>query len=274
MYILLSVFLCVVSAQKEILLYKKVGDDVVLSPVSLTDPISILWKEGPHIAAQWEKPEPQITYFRQFKERSVLNISSGELTIRALVANDSNLYTAVINGQTNTIIKLSVISPVPVPAVDLLCDTEKLVCTFICDGGPIADMEPVTYEWMLDGKVKATSNQLNVTKETYSSKLICEIKNPISKESSQPIPNPFIPNPPGSDDPKITAGVVVFICLLSAVLLLVFTHRCKSGMWFFQKASMPWEAEFWKNTQRSRTGSNGTAAHKGEEQTDEETPMT
>lgn len=51
--------------------YKKVGDEVVLSPdmTSVTAPItSIMWKVGPNIAVQWEESdESDITYFRHFK---------------------------------------------------------------------------------------------------------------------------------------------------------------------------------------------------------------
>lgn len=46
--------------------YKKVGDDVVLLPHFLPPTInSITWKEGFHIAAQWDGTD--IDYYRHYK---------------------------------------------------------------------------------------------------------------------------------------------------------------------------------------------------------------
>lgn len=50
------------------IVYKKVGDGVVLKPDSVPDPItSITWGDGSNLAIVWEKSDTDITYYRHFK---------------------------------------------------------------------------------------------------------------------------------------------------------------------------------------------------------------
>lgn len=105
---------------------------------------------------------------------------------------------------------------------------------------------------------------------------ICELANPVSQEMSDPAFNPFYKGAETTDGVKISTGVTVFICLLSAVLVLVFIHRWKAGAWFFQKESLPYEADFWRKQDRQprdTVESNGTTSHQEPEHTDEDSPM-
>ncbi|XP_044044534.1 uncharacterized protein LOC122872403 isoform X2 [Siniperca chuatsi] len=245
---LVCCLLAAVSADSEIILYKRVGDEVVLKP-----------------------------------ERGSLNTSSGEMTITGLTQDDSGVYTPEINNKKASPTHLIVIFPVPVPTVIKSCDDEKTSCTLTCYGETTENTGTVTYRWKLGDKVLTNSSkEQHITKENSSNinEFSCELENPVSQESSQPLPNPFttIPEIPARvGNRKISTGVTVFISLLAALLVLVFIHRCKAGMWFFQKASMPWEADFWRKNERPRRDvaeSNGTTAHWEKGQTDEETPMT
>ncbi|XP_039998490.1 uncharacterized protein LOC120798328 [Xiphias gladius] len=282
-------FLAVVSAQSEITLYKKEGDEVVLNPGSgsVTGPItSIVWRDGPNIAIQWEEPDTDITYYRHFEDRGSLNISSGEMTIKGLTRDDSAVYTAEINNIKATPTRLTVIFPVPVPIVTKSCDDERTSCILTCEGNTTG-VELVTYKWRSDDEELTTSSKEHrVEKENSSStkEFSCELDNPVSRESSKPIPNPFTTaNTPTTSttqpegNPKISTGLTVFICLLTAVVVLGLLHRWKAGMWFFQKASMPWEADFWRKPRRQprdAAESNGTTARQEMGQGDEETAMT
>ncbi|XP_029306484.1 uncharacterized protein LOC115020622 [Cottoperca gobio] len=277
---IVAVLLCVlpagVSADSGITLYKKVGDAVVLKPgtASVTGPIiNILWKDGGNIAMEWEGAE--IDSKRHFKERGHLNTSTGAMTITGLTPEDSGLYTPEINNEIRSPTILKVIFPVPKPTVVESCNDEKTSCTLTC-GGDTMDPELVTRRWKLGDKVTFSSKELHITKDVSLniSEFSCELENPVSQESSQPLPNPFNTRAvPVGKTMNISTGVTVFLCLLVAVVLLVSLHRCKTGMWFFQKTAMPWEADFWKNDRpQIATESNGTSAQeKG--LTDEETPM-
>ncbi|XP_059184206.1 lymphocyte function-associated antigen 3-like [Centropristis striata] len=276
----LGVFLAAAeSAETEI--YGRLGGEVVLKPgvIPQTEAITqILWKIGPDIAADWENNELDVK--DRFITRGHLNTSSGELTITGLRRNDSGVYTSEINYKVSLTspTRLTVISPVPKPTVTKSCNADESSCTLTC-AGDVTGAGMVTYTWRSDNNETSSSREQLISKDDDMSvkEFTCQLKNPVSQESSEPFSNPF-PNPftPPAMKLNFSTGLTVFLCLLIAVVLLVCFHRCKAGEWFFNKDNMPWEADFWrKNGEQSRdaTDSNGTTAReKG--QTDEETPMT
>lgn len=271
------VLLVVVSADPETL-YKKVGDEVVLKPAaaSVTGPITtIIWKEGLNIAMEWDGKD--IDSYRQFKERGSLNISNGEMTITGLTRGDSGLYTVEINGNAAGSTRLTVISPVPTPSVIKSCDDDTS-CVLTCEGNTTGT-EPFTYTWHL-GAIESpdSSKKQRITKEDSSSmeEFSCVLQNPVSEERSKPISNPFITPESSAGGLKISTGLMVFISLLAALLMLVLFHRWKAGMWFFQEESLPWQAGFWSRqggAPRDAAVSNGTTARREKGETEEETPM-
>lgn len=277
----LSTALSAGSVLAETTIYAKVGDEVDLRPDthSVTNTIkSVLWKAGSDMAMLWDGTE--IVSFRHFQGRCHLNTSTGMMTITRLTLNDSGVYTPEINDVVSTPIHLIVISAVPVPTVLTSCDEELTKCTLTCDG-QTTGAEEVTYRWKSDDTVvtDAVKKEYVIFKENSSGikKFSCDLENQVSNESSQPISNPFIPNPAPVEQLKISTGLTVFISLLAAVLLLGIFHRLKAGMWFYEKASMPWEADFWRKQERPARDaavSNGTTAHGEKEQSDEETAMT
>ncbi|XP_068612684.1 carcinoembryonic antigen-related cell adhesion molecule 2-like [Brachionichthys hirsutus] len=249
--------------------YRKLGDDVTLEPPS---PVpggirSILWKHGPDLAVQWDKGLPDVDRYRQFKERGSLDTSAGTLTVTGLTLEDRGLYVPAINGLEDNPIHLVIISPVSAPTLSKSCDGETTGCVLTCDGAT-EDAGPITYRWRFGGKVLPLSaKRENISREEYSSvgKFSCELENPVSREGSQLIPNPFILG--GQSAPSggvnVSVGLTLLLCLLGAVLLGAVSHRWKTGMWFFQKDAMPWEAGFWSSSERRTTPSGespGTAA--------------
>ncbi|KAK9523933.1 hypothetical protein VZT92_017814 [Zoarces viviparus] len=272
----LCLLLAVSSADSEIESYRKVGDEAVLRPdISfVTSTItSINWKQDGNIAADWEGLETD--YYRQFVERGSLNTTNGVLTITGLTPMDSGLYTSEINSEKKTPgLRLIVISPVPQPAVSKSCDAESTSCTLTCDGDTTG-AGPVTYRWTPGDDVWTESRELRIAKNGSSGvkEFSCELRNPVSEESSLPIPNPLSTAP--GRQLNIYTGVTMFTALLVALLLLATVHRCKAGMWFFQKTSMPWDSDFWRKDERpprDAAESNGTTVQ-DKEHTDEETPL-
>ncbi|KAM9328334.1 uncharacterized protein KZ484_019668 isoform 2-T2 [Pholidichthys leucotaenia] len=274
----LWVFLSIVcaSTDPESTIYAKVGGEVVLRPAAylVTDPItSIFWKHGENIAADWNRGG-DVEYFSQFKDRTVLNITTGEMTLKGLSLNDSGVYTPEINDIIKKKIHLIVISPVRVPTARHSCEGE-IRCVLTCDGDT-KEAEPITYTWKSADKVLSSEKVYEIDKEHSSNfkDFICVLKNRFSQEESHPMPNPLFASPEGTV--KISTGVAVFIALMAAVFMVVFFHRWKAGMWFFEKSSMPWEPDFWRREERpSREApeSNGTTAPQQRGERDEETLM-
>ncbi|KAG7236543.1 hypothetical protein INR49_000806, partial [Caranx melampygus] len=87
----------------------------------------------------------------------------------------------------------------------------------------------------------------------------CELSNPVSQETSKPLANPFT-----KQGMNISMGLTVLISLVAAVIVLALVHRCKAGEWFFNKESLPYEADFWRKEQRqgrNAAESNGIKGH-------------
>uniref|UniRef100_A0AAX7VW47 Immunoglobulin domain-containing protein n=1 Tax=Astatotilapia calliptera TaxID=8154 RepID=A0AAX7VW47_ASTCA len=129
--------------------FKKVGDKVVLSPGSVSDPItSITWKHGPDIAVEWYGGD--IVPYRDFRGRCEVSTSTGTLTLSNVTVKDSGIYTAEINNRVMSPTKITVISAVPKPTVSKSCNPEMTICTLTCEASITDDTKPVTYSWMTE----------------------------------------------------------------------------------------------------------------------------
>lgn len=273
---MLAALLCLGPSQAEEITLKKVGDDVILSPGQGSGSItSIIWRDGQNIAVQWDKSDSEITYYRDFKNRGNLTLISGVMTIRGLTRSDSKVYTSEINGTPSSSIRLVVMAPVPVPVVTASCNAERTSCNLTCEAD-VTGVENVTYKWKSDS-VQLTSSfkDLRIDKEDSQSvqEFSCQLHNPVSDESSGRIANPFTTKPTSERKLNVNTGVAVFSCLLGAVLLLAFVHRWRAGMWFFQKASMPWEADFWRKQEKPSGDAAGSKESAACGEDHEQTPI-
>ncbi|XP_063323449.1 hepatic and glial cell adhesion molecule-like [Pelmatolapia mariae] len=270
------------SAHADTTVYGNVGGEAVLTPPanSVSGSITqILWKEGLNKAMEWDTTEMNATGYRQFHDRGHLDTSTGVMTISRLLYEDSNIYKPEINGKQLTPVRLIVLSPVPAPTVSKSCNESQ--CELTCEGNTTR-ATPVNYTWNLNdtGMHVSSGRQYTVHKSqinSLSSKFSCGIKNPISEKRSDPITissDSF--SLTSSSGPNIYMGVTVLIVLLVIVILLVAFHKWKTGMWFFEKESMPWEGDFWRRDERQRQASaaNGSTAQQRNENPEEETPMT
>ncbi|XP_011604562.1 CD48 antigen-like [Takifugu rubripes] len=215
----------------------KLGSEVLLKPNAVTSPItSITWKQGPNLAVQWDGTA--IQSYRQFKNRSSLDVETGILTIRNLVLSDSNNYTPEINNVLQKEIVLKVYRPVPKPTITVQ-KTPGEYCELTCDGD-ITDAEPVTYSWTKN-KAALLETERNIIQkwEECSSTYTCTMTNPVSTMESEPSL--------GSGD-KWTIGLGVGGGLIGLVFVLIIIHKGLTGVWFYQKDSMFWKADFWKKS--------------------------
>ncbi|XP_014898873.1 uncharacterized protein LOC106954117 isoform X2 [Poecilia latipinna] len=272
-----------VSSATTVTIYKKVGGEVTLKPKqgSVTNATKNLeWKVGKDLAVDFDPPD--LTYYNIFKGRSNLNIQTGELTITNLTYDFTEVYTTEIDKSViDHEILLFVLAPVPIPTIaPSSCPEGSTTCTLTCEGNTTR-AEPVQYIWMADNKeVPGLTDKTYTVKNDSSGvgEFTCKMKNPVSEERSKPFSNPFkaLYNSAESG-PKISRGLTVLVILLSAVILVVIIHRMKTGECFYNKSSMPWERDFWRNTkaqqpQVAASESNGnTTPLKG--QLDEETAV-
>lgn len=198
--------------------FKKVGDKVVLSPGSVSDPItSITWKHGPDIAVEWYGGD--IVPYRDFRGRCEVSTSTGALTLSNVTVKDSGIYTAEINNRVMSPTKITVLSAVPKPTVSKSCNPEMTICTLTCEASITDDTKPVTYSWMTGDRQTAqpSSNQLTIAKNDTGSvekSISCQLENPVSSERSDNIIISF-----ASGDSLHWIIPVVVVAVIAAALL-------------------------------------------------------
>ncbi|XP_067439897.1 carcinoembryonic antigen-related cell adhesion molecule 1-like [Thunnus thynnus] len=180
-----------ISAKKT--LYGRIGDKAVLTSDSVVNPItSIEWKHGPDLAMEWYGGETSA--YRHFKDRGMLNISNGALTITGLTPGNSGSYTVEINNKVTSNTQLLVISPVSKPTLSLWCEPEMTYCVLTCNGNTTG-AEPVTYWWTSDVTTWSSTKEHNITKEEKELCFSCAFENPVSSSSSEKVFNPFNKEP-------------------------------------------------------------------------------
>ncbi|XP_047433111.1 SLAM family member 9-like [Mugil cephalus] len=246
-------FQTLITDQANTVVYRKVGDEVVLSPGSEASPVSrITWKHNSNLAVVWNEGGT-IDFFSSFRGHCELNTTTGELIIPELTLNDSGSYTAVINNRVLNTTEIKVISGVSKPTVSENCDAEKTHCVLTCEG-ITTDSEPVTYTWWSGDVVKNKTNQLIITKDDTEPSFICELENPVSSERSREVLNPFTsssssPHPTSSTsipennsnglyrfflslglDPGLGLGlsVVLVLAAVGVVIAGVFIYKCRT----------------------------------------------
>ncbi|KAK6325429.1 hypothetical protein J4Q44_G00047710 [Coregonus suidteri] len=195
-------------------LYHKVGGELVLTPdkSTVTYPItSILWKHGKNKVAEWDKDFGGLEIYGAFKERTSLNLTTGELRISGLTKTDSGVYSVEFNGKLqDKTYKLSVIKAVPKPTITSFCNANKTSCTLTCEGDT-TDAEPVTYSWKVgEGAWEVLDKQITVSKSNTGnsnsgSKYFCKMKNSAGEgEASEPVGQVF--GPVAVPKPTITSS--------------------------------------------------------------------
>ncbi|XP_036068442.1 CD48 antigen isoform X2 [Oryzias melastigma] len=194
------------------------GSTVVLTPDDVeTSIISVTWKHGEDLAAEWFGGSP--TFYHSFNDRCSLNTETGELTINDVRLEHSGVYTPEINNRILTDIRLQVLSPVPKPSIISNCNSEQTRCILTCVFDRTDDLGDVQVFWILDDSSVKEGRKLSITKETTERTFICRLNNPVSSESSTELINPLLPN-----KPLIVSLAVLIPCILIFLGVLVYLY--------------------------------------------------
>ncbi|XP_047211487.1 uncharacterized protein LOC124861644 isoform X7 [Girardinichthys multiradiatus] len=210
------------------LIYKTVGDSVVLNPGPLSGPISsTTWKHKSDLALEWFGTE--IICYREFKGRCDVDRTSGSLIINNLTLGDSGIYSPEINNKELDKMDLLVLQPVSKPTVSIQCNNEKTFCNLICEANITAEFGSVTYKWKNEDRVLSNSKELEIKTEKDGSSFICELENFVSNASIEAVINPFSSgnNPP----PVIVSVVITFLILIVILIGVVLFLKYKKGCW-------------------------------------------
>ncbi|XP_062256402.1 CD48 antigen-like [Platichthys flesus] len=179
-------------------LYFEEGKPLVLTPPKHGTVItSVVWTHNTDLVVEWVNNVLEL--YRSFKGRTELDQSTAQLTVNNPKQNDGGEYRVEINNELQSqVYTVKVIKKVTKPSVKvrtLTCGPTSSKCNFSC-WGDTAGTQPLTYSWRKDSGEWEPEQQsmdliFNDTKTKRVKEISCRMKNPISEEESDPLPNPM-----------------------------------------------------------------------------------
>ncbi|XP_047432847.1 T-lymphocyte surface antigen Ly-9-like [Mugil cephalus] len=254
-WFILSIILLPLTTVQAVI-YKKPGDTVLLSPGSVTPPItSITWKHNSNLAAEWNGGGA-IDFYREFKGRCILKTESGELTITNLTLKDSGSYTPEINNRVLGTTEIKFMSGVPTPTIAMSCDDEKTHCVLTCEGDT-TDSEPVTYTWWSGDVVKSETKEFKITKEETTSFFRCKMENLVNSQFSKQVVNPVLIS--NTDNPdmyrKVGDSLVLSVSSKDATITSIVWKHGSNGVVEWNRGEPVYNKDFIGRCRlNSRTG--------------------
>ncbi|XP_036401483.1 lymphocyte function-associated antigen 3-like [Megalops cyprinoides] len=205
-----------VSGEAASVLYGKVDGTITLRPAIDGQWDEILWKHNGNKVVEFD--QKNLNEFGQFKGRTALDVTRGDLTIKNLIENDSGDYKAELQiaGHLKYYHKaVKVIDVLKSPTVT--CQANGTMVTLLCAG----DLSPVTqYSWEGPEAQNQSGPELRLQrKESSDSVYTCVLSNPVSQSSEKfNIQSCF---PAGDEEDDSVPVVAIVVCLLLLLLLLL-----------------------------------------------------
>ncbi|KAK7153577.1 hypothetical protein R3I94_007077 [Phoxinus phoxinus] len=162
------------------IVYIENGTRLTLNPNIQGDPEDILWTHNGNKVAEHELNNFQD--YGQFRGRSEIEVSSGQLTVHNMTRLDNGIYRSVIqiNGKLQSSEnEVEVIDAVPQPIVT--CKLNNISRALFCS---VSSQSHVSYEWTGSGSAQV-GQELHVLREEPDSVYTCTVKNAVSQKSSR-----------------------------------------------------------------------------------------
>ncbi|KAK7153576.1 hypothetical protein R3I94_007076 [Phoxinus phoxinus] len=151
-----------------------------LNPNIQGKPEDILWTHNGKIVAEHELNNFQD--YGQFRGRSEIEVSSGQLTVHNMTGLDNGIYRSVIqiNGKLQSSAnEVQVMDAVPQPIVT--CKLNNISRALFCS---VSSQSHVSYEWTGSGSAQV-GQELHIRREKPDSVYTCTVKNAVSQKSSR-----------------------------------------------------------------------------------------
>ncbi|XP_016424107.1 twitchin-like [Sinocyclocheilus rhinocerous] len=158
------------------------GNDLTLNPNIQGKPEDILWTFNGNKVAEHDLTEFQ--EFGQFKGRSWIEITTGQLTFRNMTSQDSDIYTSAIQvdgKQQNSENEVQVIDAVQEPIVtcklNMITESKTLFCS-------ASSKFQISFEWTGSNSIQHSGQELHISKEEKPGSVsTCAVKNELRKYS-------------------------------------------------------------------------------------------
>lgn len=180
----LAYFLVEVTGEQQ---YGGLGGKITLTPKVSGQPEDILWKHKGNKVVEFDGS--QNVEYGSYKGRTILDWSSGALTIKGLADADSGPYEleAVVKGKLQySQHEVDVIDDVAQPSITCVVDNttpENMDRTLLCS----ADLQPLTqFIWRSPGGSESPGPELFIpVGENQDSVYTCVVKNPVSEKTAE-----------------------------------------------------------------------------------------
>uniref|UniRef100_A0A673I9H2 Ig-like domain-containing protein n=1 Tax=Sinocyclocheilus rhinocerous TaxID=307959 RepID=A0A673I9H2_9TELE len=164
------------------------GNDLTLNPNIQGKPEDILWTFNGNKVAEHDLTEFQ--EFGQFKGRSWIEITTGQLTFRNMTSQDSDIYTSAIqvDGNIYHIVNTKpVLSMFPSDAVqepivtcklNMITESKTLFCS-------ASSKFQISFEWTGSNSIQHSGQELHISKEEKPGSVsTCAVKNEVSQKNT------------------------------------------------------------------------------------------
>uniref|UniRef100_A0A673WS54 Histone-lysine N-methyltransferase SETD1B-like n=1 Tax=Salmo trutta TaxID=8032 RepID=A0A673WS54_SALTR len=223
----LAYFLVEVTGEQQ---YGGLGGKITLTPKVSGQPEDILWKHTGNKVVEFDGSQ-NVEYGR-YKGRTILDWSSGALTIKGLADADSGPYEleAVVKGKLQySQHEVDVIDDVAQPSVTCVVDNttpENMDRTLLCS----ADLQPLTqFIWRSPGGSESPGPELFIpVGENQESVYTCVVKNPVSEKTAEfTLKDCYTKE--GSTSVLAVVLSILLLLVLVAVLAFLWWHCRKSA---------------------------------------------
>ncbi|XP_052004985.1 uncharacterized protein LOC127659278 [Xyrauchen texanus] len=193
--------------------YVESGKSVTLNPnVSGATLEDILWTYNGNKAA--ENDLVNLQEYGQFKGRTEIHISTGQLTVHHMTNSDSGVYQSVIdiNGKLQySEHDVKVIDALPEPTVT--CEVTKTsdLKTLLCS---VDSQTQPSYEWSGSNATQQSGQELHISKEEkLDSVYTCTVKNQVSQNNTS-----FILKACNTDGSQLYLIIIIIIIIISVIV--------------------------------------------------------
>uniref|UniRef100_A0A8C2PX28 Ig-like domain-containing protein n=1 Tax=Cyprinus carpio TaxID=7962 RepID=A0A8C2PX28_CYPCA len=159
------------------------GKNLTLNPNIHGKPEEILWTFNGNKVAEHDLTKFQD--YGQFKGRSGIEITTGQLTVRNMTSQDSGIYMSAIQidgEQQNSKNEVQVIDAVQEPIVtcklNMITESKTLFCS-------ASSKFKITFEWIGSNSLPHSGQELHISKEEKTDSVFtCTVKNEVSQKNT------------------------------------------------------------------------------------------
>ncbi|XP_016396764.1 twitchin [Sinocyclocheilus rhinocerous] len=181
-----NLFVCVILSRFNAvtsIIYVENGKSVTLNPNVQGNPEDILWTFNGNKVAEHDLNEFQ--EYGQFRGRSEIQITTGQLSVLRMTSQDSGIYRSAIqiDGKLqNSENEVQVIDAVQEPNVTCILNNITESKTLFCS---VSSQFQTTFEWTGSNSIQHSGQELHISKEEKpDSVFTCTVKNEVSLKST------------------------------------------------------------------------------------------